>query len=238
MFEINKKIMFSDCDILGKISIHKAVQIVQDVVASSFEVENADNVTMKNKYNAMWVFTKNKIKLIKNILWNEDVRVRCYPVKTSFVKRIMLTEFINKNNEVCIYSVLECSLLDIATKSIKRLDEVGLTKSEEETSYNLKFSKFNDTSLALVLTKIVSLDMIDYSLHVNNSEYIRIIISSLDSKIYMNQNYNDFEVMYLHEAKEKDILKVFKGEQENECNYIIKNQKDEEILKAKFIFEK
>lgn len=32
----------------------------------------------KEKYNAAWVFVKNKIKLLEQIGWNEEFHVECF----------------------------------------------------------------------------------------------------------------------------------------------------------------
>lgn len=237
MYEVSRKIMFSDCDIKAVLSVSKALEIVQDSVAAFYGEMKIDNVYLRNKFQAMWVFTKNKIKMTQNIHWNEEITIRSNILKTTKVKNYVVTEFLNNKGEVLVYSVLESCVLSINEGSIIKLDSIGLMPYKDESVYDTTFHSFEADGYSFICERPVTLDLIDYSHHVNNSEYIRLIISTLKSEEYLKANFNTFEVSYIGQAKENDTLKIYRSRQIGKTEYLIKNQKDEEVLKLHFILE-
>ena len=78
--------------------------------------------------------------------------------------------------------------------------------------------------------KIFSSD-IDYSNHTNNVSYIKFIVNALPCKFFEENQITDFEIHYINESKEGQILKVYKKEKDNWVEFLIK-EGDREILRA------
>lgn len=73
----------STSDSLANLSVIGIFQTVEDAVTELLGRLNADNITMKNMDNVIWVFVKNRIRILKNIVWNQvppgmGIRSRLY----------------------------------------------------------------------------------------------------------------------------------------------------------------
>lgn len=204
-------------------------------MSSSNAEDGIDNQTLRQNQGIMWVYIKNKIKIIRNIHWNEEITIRTRLIHATKAKVCNLTEFISSTGEVLVYSILESCLLDISTGKIIRLDRVGILPMAEDVGYDITFNSFTANEYKLVDERNVTLDLLDYSRHLNNAEYIRLIMSTIESESYLKANYSCLEVAYLQQAKENETLRIYNEIQENKIEYLIKNQKDEEVVKLHLI---
>ena len=107
-------------------------------------------------------------------------------------------------------------------KSAKELSFEKLTAefSEDDFVYNQK-NYYTD---------------IDFSNHTNNAVYIRHILNTYPSKFFTEHCVDDFEIHYLHETVEGDLLSVYKKEAENSAEFLIKSG-DNEVVRAKLTFK-
>ena len=78
--------------------------------------------------------------------------------------------------------------------------------------------------------KIYSSD-IDFSKHTNNAVYVRFISNVLSCDFIDKNLITDFEIHYINESKEGQILKIYKKERNQEMEFLIK-EKDREIARA------
>ena len=72
---------------------------------------------------------------------------------------------------------------------------------------------------------------IDYSNHTNNVSYVKYIVNTLPSKFFEENQITDFEIHYINESKEGQILKIYKKEKNNSMEFLIKEE-DREIIRA------
>ena len=73
-----QKVGASITDSLANLSVIGIFQTVEDAVTELLGELKADNITMKKTDNSIWVFAKNRIKILKNIAWNEDFNTECF----------------------------------------------------------------------------------------------------------------------------------------------------------------
>lgn len=78
--------------------------------------------------------------------------------------------------------------------------------------------------------KIFSSD-IDYSNHTNNVSYVKYVVNTIPCKFFEENQITDFEIHYINESKEGQILKIYKKEKNNSMEFLIK-EKDREIIRA------
>ena len=94
--------------------------------------------------------------------------------------------------------------------------------------------EFTENDLAYE-QKIYSQD-IDYSRHVNNAIYVRYIMNALPCDFFNKNKITDFEIHYINESKEGQILKIYKKEENKNISFLIKDY-EKEIIRANLIFE-
>ena len=140
-----QKVGASITDSLANLSVIGIFQTVEDAVTELMGELKADNITMKKADNAIWVFTKNRIKILKNIAWNEDFYTVCF---ISSITRATVNVDIaikSKSEELCAYSRVELCALDLQTERIKRISAVGIADRivPEKPETDIAFARFD-----------------------------------------------------------------------------------------------
>lgn len=224
-------------DVLENLSLLGACEIVQDAVCRALELIKCDNVSLKNKYNSMWVFTKNKMLLFNKLKWNEDYIVESYICKVTKITIVIETVVYNMNKEACFVSKIEACPLDRGTKKIKRVRDVGipLDYACDNEYMNFDFDKFDLDNGKLVRSFVVESTNLDMSMHCNNTEYVRLLSNCYNADNLSNMALKEFSIIYTKEAKEGYNLDVYKEEAEGSDLFEIKYN-DNICVKAMFKF--
>lgn len=225
-------------DVGGNLSLLGAAEIIQDAVCMALGIIGCDNISLRDKYNSMWVFTKNKILLFNKLKWNEEYRVESYICKITKITIVFETIIYKKNNEVCYISKIEACSLDKETKRIKRIKDVGIPLDfvcdSSVLSFDFdKYSQFNGELLRNVLVESTNLDM---SMHCNNTEYVRLLSNCYNAMQLSNMPLKEFSIYYTKETKEGANLEVYR-ESSNCCDLFEIKHNDEVCVKAVFRFE-
>ena len=111
----------SATDSLANLSVSGIFQTVEDAVTELLGRLKADNVTMKNMDNAIWVFVKNRIRILKNIAWNEEFHTICFISSITRATVDIDIAIKNRLEELCVYSRVELCALDLQSGRMKRI---------------------------------------------------------------------------------------------------------------------
>ena len=214
------------CNTKAELSILGYMDIIQDRAASILGDIGCDNITLKNKYNAVWVFIKNRIKIYDKLLWNEKFTVDTFISSNTKITLVIDNVFKNDKGDTVFYSKLEVCPVDLNTHKIRRVQTVGIPfdfKSEiPELDYG--YTKFEFKNPEIKYQIPVLSQSIDFSNHTNNTEYIRFILNTYSSFELEQKNIKELEIHYLHESKEKDVLTIYKEVWDDEDRFIIKKE--------------
>lgn len=205
-----EKVSASKCDAAANLSLIGAIQTVQDNVCSFFGTLNVDGVTLRKKFNAMWVYTKNKTLFYHDLHWDEDYEVKCFLSSKSAAKIVVDTALIS-NGQVAVYSKIEVCMLDIQTQKIRRItpdiipDNTMIQSSLEDFDFDkINIEEGNYTTNNI----IVNSTNIDFCRHTNNVEYIRFVLSTYSVDDIINKRFKTFEINYVSQSKEGEELAV------------------------------
>lgn len=237
MFTTSEFVTVSMCNTEGNLSTMGKINIIQDAAASELGRLGCDNITLKTKYNAMWVFIKNKIMLLKELKWNEEFTVSAFISAYTKITVSVDIVFTNKNNEVALYSKLEVCPLDAITHKIKRISSVGfpLDYASKPSFMEVTFTKNDVLNYQYVKSIMVESQSIDFSHHTNNAEYLRFILNTYPVSMLEQKKIKEIEIHYLKESKEGDTLCIFK-ENKNSIDYFSIQRKEDIIAKINIIF--
>ena len=229
----------SKCDINAELSLIGAVQIIQDNVCYYFGELGIDQIYMKNKFNAVWVYTKNKIEFYKNLHWNDAFKVQCFISKITPVTMVVDTAFVNENKEILLYSKIEICFLDLGKQKIRRIKEI--IPSDLKAKEALKefiFEKFtcDDENLSFLDNVNIKSSNIDYCMHTNNIEYIRFLTNIFSVGELIETSIKSFEIDYINQSRENDNLLIYKDKTDDSI-FIVKN-KDLTVVKCRIQKEK
>ncbi len=109
----------------------------------------------------------------------------------------------------------------------------------EENVIQDSYSKLNETFSEddFVYEQKVYVTDIDYSRHTNNVVYVRYIVNTLSCEFLDNNQITDFEIHYINESREGEILRIYKKEKESSMEFLIK-EGEREIIRASLDYSK
>ncbi len=234
------KISYSEVDQNLKLGVYESFNLAQDTSTEYFESFGGDNIVVKNKDNAVWVVAKSKVHFNKFPLWGDVIKGISYTTKIKPIRVEVETAFKNIDNEVLFVTNQESCVLDIETRKIRKIntitypDDMEVEQSLVQDGYLKLDTQFTEDDFAYE-QKTSSQD-IDYSGHVNNAIYVRYIMNVLSCDFLSKNKITDFEIHYLNESKEGQILKIYKKEENKNIRFLIKDD-EKELIRANLIFE-
>lgn len=223
-------------DVDTKLSVVGAFGIVADAVTEMMAELKIDGLTLRQKYNAMWVFAKNRIKFTKPLQWGDKYTVECFISAFSLVKLNVETAIKDESGEIAAYSKLEMCALDLATGKIIKTSAVGLNETivKEPSLINIEFTKFNEGNLTLIESVKVRSTNIDFSHHTNNVEYVRLLLNTYSVEEILTSPVKEIEVCYVSQSYENDKLQIYKSTDKNKDILIIKKA-DKTVTKCEIL---
>ena len=210
--------------------------IVESAITEGMAALKIDGLTIKQKYNAFWVFTKNRIKIFGKALWGETLTAQSFISNISLVKLNVDTVLKRSDGSILAYSRCEMCPLDGATGHIKRTSEVGVngTIAAETPLMDVVFEKLDESNLPLVDTVVVRSTNVDYSNHCNNVEYLRFMLNTYTVTELVNNSIKEIEVNYVNQSYEGDTLSVYKSTLDNRDIFSLKKD-NQTVIKCEIL---
>lgn len=223
---IYKKNGFISGGLIGadtNLSVMGAFRIVEDAVTEMMWKLKIDGITAKKLYNAMWVFVKNRIKIIKPLAWGESYTVESFITAVSMVKLNIEIAVKGADGEIAAYAKVELCALDLSTGRIRKTSTVGLDESfvKEPSLMQIEFTKFEEVELPHKETVTVRSTNIDFSHHTNNVEYVRFVLNTYTLEQLLNSPVKEIEVCYVSQSYEGDGLQINKLTDGNKDTVVI-----------------
>ena len=208
----------------AKLSVMGLFGVVETAITEGMGALKIDGMTVRRLYDAFWVFTKNRIKILKSLTWGENFQVESYISSISSAKMVVDTALKTMQGEIVAYSSCEMCALDVATGRIRRTSSVGVDEHivAELPQVSIEFDKIDDTDLPMVETVKVRSTNIDFSQHCNNVEYLRFLLNTYDVCELVNRPIKEIEVCYVNQSYEGDELTVHKQATEQRDTLSIK----------------
>ncbi|MDE5566678.1 MAG: hypothetical protein K2I77_06795, partial [Anaeroplasmataceae bacterium] len=196
-----------------KITLYALTNIVQNAVTETLGSIQFDNINMKERYHAMWVFTKNKLTCHKRPVWNDEIKITCRVVKTTHLIAYMLVEIFNSDNELVVSSLVELCAIDVTSYRFVRLSNIDFITVDEniDNDYTLEQAEYEEFQNLKVKPM-----MIDFSKHLNNAQSIFIYLDSLE-KEELDLIYSKpftFTIKYANQAKLNEEIFLYKKNKE------------------------
>ncbi len=219
------------------LSILGVFGIVEDAITELMGELKIDGVTAKEKYNAFWVFTKNRVRIFRKLRWNEEFVISCFISLKSLVKMNVDVAAKTTNGELVFYARVEECALDITTQKIRKLNSVGVdeTMLAETPSVDIQFCKFDYENLPVLEQVRVRSTNIDMSHHTNNLEYLRFVLNTFSIKELETRQIKEMEVVYANQSYENDILDVHKTSLPNK-DVIVLQKQDTPVVRCEILF--
>lgn len=212
-------------------------EVVEEILTELMGNLHIDGIVEKEKYNAFWVFTKNRIKILKKIRWNEPLFLTAFISNKSLVKLNLDVDGKDSLGNQVFYSHVEACALDLTSKRVRKLVTVGVDEKiiPEDKNMEIEFSKFEEKDLKLIETVKVRSTNIDMSHHTNNLEYLRFIFNTYSVKDLESRFIKEIEINYLSQSFELDTLNIKRNS--GKFDTIVLEKEKEPIVRCEIIFE-
>lgn len=228
-----KKIHFSDCNYASIAPLETILKISEDMITAFLGELSLDNMTLRTKHHAMWVFTRNKAHVIKKPVYDQTLLLKCQIAKTNALFAYLKTEFYDESGVLLLDILTEICAIDIQTSRFLRLNSLAfpIVTSDIDTSY-----EFQDIVYDEEMTRVVLPSMLDSSMHLNNVKSIPMYFDTFtleELDAFYSRPY-DFLIKYNSQGKYKEDLILHKGHKDNVYAFELTGSDARSIVKAQF----
>lgn len=236
IYKVKRKVTGSMVDTKANLSLLGLCDVIVDTMSEMLGLLKLDGLYALKNYNAMWVISKNKIRILDKAKWNEELEVESF-ISSTTLARITIDTVIKKLDKIIAYSRIESCAIDLQSRRIRRTNTMGIDENITiENPYN--FNQFLETrdecnDLKLEFTQKSLYTNIDYLHHTNNLEYIRVLLNSFTVKEIEIKPIKQIEINYKNQSFENDLLEVYKNVSENICFYEIKANNKNNVKETK-----
>ena len=214
-----------------------AFQIIQDSITEFMGELQIDGVTVKQRYNAFWVFVRTRAKFYKQLAWGAEFVVTAFISAITPAKMYVDVTVCDADGETVFAARTELCVLDIATQRIKKIASVGVSESMllQEKTTEITFTKWDTSELPCVEQVRVRSTNVDHSHHTNNLEYLRFVMNTYSVAELEKQTIREMEVVYASQSYENDVLDVLKAKRE-ERDLIILQKDGKPVIKCELVY--
>lgn len=191
--------------------------------------------------NRTWILLSWKIKVIKRPKFADNLKVKTWSRLIDKFYAYRDFEVYDENNNLLAIATSKWVFIDIEKgKIIKISEEVSGAYNQENISVfeNGDLEKLQEPEN--YINKIdykITKNMIDINKHLHNTYYMDLAKEVLPDEISFSNEIDEFEIMYKHEIKLGETVKVMYSKVDNDYFVVIKNMEENKthaIIKLKY----
>lgn len=197
------------CDPSGRLSLVGALTLIEDAITATLAKMELDGFTVRRKYGALMVFSKNHLRYLQAINWQDKISVSCFIAMKSAARMNVDVCVKNMAGEIALYARTEVCAVDAQTGRLRRMDSVGVGEQVKvvRAPYDLPFEPMEGEG-ELIDTVTVRTGNIDYAGHTNNVEYIRLLLNTFTLDEWRGMAPHELQVAYLNQSFLGDELSI------------------------------
>lgn len=197
----------------SELGIYQAVLLFQDAMTEYFYRNEMDATHIGPACGVLWAVARTKIQYDRVPRWMEDLRFRIFPVKVTPVTIHLNLVVETLAGDTLLRGRQELCALDVTDHSLRRVDstpfpmDLDLLPSVMSTPFRRKKVTMEEADLAFRHT-IRTADT-DKNHHMNNAEYVRLIVSAFPTDFWDRYRVLDFDIHYVSEGLEGEELEIY-----------------------------
>ena len=209
-----------------EVGVFQAALLVQDGMTELFHQYQCDAVRLSQSHGVLWAVARTKLYFDRDVFWMDRVRLKAFPVKVSSVAvhlNFLLetmdgTPLIRGRQEMCAIDVDGHSLRRVKTTPFPmEMDLLPPVFSEPYQRRKVKMGAEDVVYRYLVRTMDT-----DMNGHVNNVNYIRLLLDVRPSSFWDTYRIRDFDIHYVNEGMEGEELEICCQEEEDFLSILIR----------------
>ena len=223
-----------------ELGIYHAILLLQDAMTEYFYQNEVDASHIGATHGVLWAVARSKIQYEGMPKWMDTVRFRVFPVKVSPITIHLNMVVETLEGECLLRCRQELCAMDIHDHSLRRVDstpfplDMDLLPPVMETPFRRKKVVF--TSEDLVYRHTIRTADTDKNQHMNNAEYVRLLVDAFPASFWDAHKVLDFDIHYVSEGREGEVLEIFRQSEGNEWALQIKCG-DRTLIKAFLLAE-
>ena len=212
----NRLVNLSDVDYNGFLSPYSIFRYFEDVATTHATILGVGYQNMI-KNNLFWVAIKTIVKINSFPSISDNVIVETFPSEPNKLRCDRFYNIYDFKGDLLISAKTEWTVINFITKRPEQIRSIYPTNVEYELDkprIENEFSRYEsniDGYNPLFKYRVKSTD-IDLGKHLNNAEYIRIVLSSYKTQDLDKYNIKMMEINYKSAAYEKEELTFYKKE--------------------------
>ena len=235
------KVLSTQTDHTTRVGLLQGVSLLQDNMCEYFKNISCDGPTILPSHNCFFVLAKTKLRFIESPKWLQKIILKSDVSRLTKLRVNICHNICDMENKLMIEGLQELCPMDMDTRKPRLINTTPFPADVEiNNSYTttLEFEKFDEElSYDNLVEKIkVNTNNIDYYGHTNNIEYVKFIISTIPSSEFYKMKFKTFEIHYIQESKERDVLDVYCKKSKDNYYFEIKNGNNI-VCKAKIEFD-
>lgn len=214
----NIQVGSGDVDEGSHLTITSAMEKFQDMVTEQCDKLGVSGFTLKEKCNAFWVVTKNKIIIDRMPFWGERVIMQSFPSKP-------MSRFCNWNcialdsDEEPLWSAKsEMCILDFENQNIMHMKSTCYPMELDfREPLDISYKRFKVPEEGqYIYTRQIHYSDIDMSHHTNNVKYNAITLDAFTCAEMSSMRIQEYEIDFVSQSHEGDSIDIFRKQMDNE----------------------
>ena len=231
---------YTSVDRSGRLGLVESMDINQDMITEFFASVGSDNLVLRRKSNAAWVYTRTKMKVEQLPFWKTRTIARSYVSSRSPVRLDVETVLADEGQNVLFRAKTQMCAIDFVRRSLCRIADLPFpadldpSPSALEVPYSRFGTEFTEDDFALE-ERVYASDT-DFTRHTNNTRYVKYLMDSFGTGFYDGKTVTGLEVQFVKESSAGDVLRVYKKRSgEHGYGFLIKNR-DEPVVRAELSY--
>lgn len=187
--------------------------MVQDNITECLGRIKCDGVTYGKKYNCFWVFTKVLIHFEQRPDWCDTINTRTFPIDNGGIRTHLNSEAFDKDGALVFSAKYEACVLSFENHRPQKLVNLGYPADNFPSPvFNAQFTRFSAsfTEADFVFEQKIRSSFIDLSQHMNNSEYVKLALSTFSNDYLREHDLSEIEAHFTGESVEGQTLRVYR----------------------------
>jgi medium-chain acyl-[acyl-carrier-protein] hydrolase len=178
--------------------------------------------------NCIWVLTALRIEMEKDPRWNDQLTIETWPSGKNRFFYYRDFRILGEKNDFLGKAVTNWIVIDTKTRKPSRPEiPEPYDFSEMKSQFPEPPHKWTPPdSMDLTGSLHVQFDDLDINNHVNNVRYLDWMLRSLDSGFRRNHRLKAFEIHFISEAHDEDLIQVRIGRNSHECQHLLCRESD------------
>lgn len=213
IYETTRLISSAFIDSTVRLGTAQTLLLVQDNITECLGRINCDGVVYRKKYNSFWVFTKVIIHFERRPDWRETVTTRTFPLDNGGLRTHLNSEAFDKDGQLVFSAKYEACVLSFETHRPQKLGTMGYPADGFPSPvFNAQFNRFSldFSENDFVFEQKIRSSFIDLSQHMNNSEYVKLALSTFSNDYLREHEVSEIEAHFTGESKEGQTLRVYR----------------------------